>query len=1154
MKKVLSFILVLSMVLGSFGMAFAAPAKDEIAGHLNEDATLRLADLGIVKGDDRGFALDSNITRAEFAVLIVRALGLEGSANVAQGETQFTDVTAAAGYEWATGAINVATKLGYIQGYGNGKFGPGDNIKYEDAITLIVRVLGYEPAATAKGGYPIGYLVVAEQEIKNTKHVEGATGVAITRGSVFQLLDNSLTKAKMIQTGYGSETKYVVSGKEDTRKETILTNNLGFDEVEGTVVANHRVEKLKANEIKMNVEKENGVKVDKTTKYAISDKFDFDVDSILGLKVSAWYNDDKEELFRYEVATEEDEVVYGTVVSNEEDKKTLKVEVRDGKNSTKKYEWAERDTKNDIEAAVVYLQNETEDVEDIKAGAYGKFVLNEYGDVAFAYLFNFDTDKVGMAQEVKNDEIKLINLELAKEDVIELDDAEEVFVFNSDFTKASLEDIEAGTAVFGWEDEDDNFFIVIKNDRVEGKLEEVRVSNNRVKVGGENITRAANAIFSGNQGEDYTEWNKDNFEEVEEFIDEEITLVLNLEGRAMVLTTDVNVTSGNIYGLATYLTTGRNPVLTVFTSEGKEVDYKFEDRKDAEKVENKVSTDYKENKYAAVEFKVNKDGEIVKGKLETVEDTTVELQKAEKQRFVTIGTTAKKYNIRTNTVVIKALNNKGELKPSVIKYDDIIAKSFKENGDAFVIGEVGKDAKLIVFVESEFQAKEDLKYGVVTGVPARVSGGDYKVEVDVAGEGKVTYVLADRKEVKQGDLIRFTLNSKGELVAEHKLNSLDTNIETDLQIVTAEVDKDYLQIGDTSYLVDEKETAIYKVDKDGDLDGTMRLSRIKKGDVVLLIVDEDNKSVIKALVVVTENHKDFDSSAQELAAVKKTAEDAQADYKEAGGKEEDALYVAVTEAIKSKNVSDIKAATAKLVEATKELQNNTTEAQKLAAATEKVVALEAAVKRDLEVKANLETAEAALEAAEVAVEALKDSKAKTDLEGRITAVKVTVTNARKAFDEKAEEGLVEAAEEAVTALETAVTKDLEVEANLVAAEAALEAAQTAVDRLADDVAPATTKADLQEKIDDVKTTVTDAREAFDAAAKVVADAKKLLSAWIKDAEALVESDYTAGSWAEADIENVLANAKTVLADSNDATEVQEATDALKAAIKELVKR
>ncbi|MGI6733378.1 MAG: S-layer homology domain-containing protein [Anaerovoracaceae bacterium] len=49
MRKVLSFVLVLSLVLGSFGMAFAAPLSD-VAGEKCEDAVNVLTKLGVVSG------------------------------------------------------------------------------------------------------------------------------------------------------------------------------------------------------------------------------------------------------------------------------------------------------------------------------------------------------------------------------------------------------------------------------------------------------------------------------------------------------------------------------------------------------------------------------------------------------------------------------------------------------------------------------------------------------------------------------------------------------------------------------------------------------------------------------------------------------------------------------------------------------------------------------------------------------------------------------------------------------------------------------------------------------------------------------------------------------------------------------------------------
>jgi hypothetical protein len=76
MRKVLSFVLVLSLVLGSFSMAFAAPLSD-VAGEDFEDAVNVLTELGVVSGyPDGTYKPDNIVTRAEMAVIVVRALGL----------------------------------------------------------------------------------------------------------------------------------------------------------------------------------------------------------------------------------------------------------------------------------------------------------------------------------------------------------------------------------------------------------------------------------------------------------------------------------------------------------------------------------------------------------------------------------------------------------------------------------------------------------------------------------------------------------------------------------------------------------------------------------------------------------------------------------------------------------------------------------------------------------------------------------------------------------------------------------------------------------------------------------------------------------------------------------------------------------------------
>ena len=121
MKKVLSLVLALTLVLGSFGFAFAAPASD-VKGTDYEDAVIRLTALNVLTGyPDGTFKPDNTITRAEFAAAVMRELGLEASAQVSKGTTAFTDVPAE---HWASGYVNLASKLGYINGMGDGTFAP----------------------------------------------------------------------------------------------------------------------------------------------------------------------------------------------------------------------------------------------------------------------------------------------------------------------------------------------------------------------------------------------------------------------------------------------------------------------------------------------------------------------------------------------------------------------------------------------------------------------------------------------------------------------------------------------------------------------------------------------------------------------------------------------------------------------------------------------------------------------------------------------------------------------------------------------------------------------------------------------------------------------------------------------------------------------
>ena len=84
MKKVLSLVLVLAMILGSFSMVFASQYSDVKDTAEYAEAVSVLSGLGVVGGfPDGTFKPEEGVTRAQMATMIVNALGLpvSGSAN-----------------------------------------------------------------------------------------------------------------------------------------------------------------------------------------------------------------------------------------------------------------------------------------------------------------------------------------------------------------------------------------------------------------------------------------------------------------------------------------------------------------------------------------------------------------------------------------------------------------------------------------------------------------------------------------------------------------------------------------------------------------------------------------------------------------------------------------------------------------------------------------------------------------------------------------------------------------------------------------------------------------------------------------------------------------------------------------------------------------
>jgi hypothetical protein len=96
------------------------------------------AKIGIVKGyEDGTFHADAKVTRAEFATMLVNALGLSPT-----GSSNFSDTKG----HWAADAIRALQSSGVINGYKDGSFKPNQEISRAEIVAMLARVMNFGQA------------------------------------------------------------------------------------------------------------------------------------------------------------------------------------------------------------------------------------------------------------------------------------------------------------------------------------------------------------------------------------------------------------------------------------------------------------------------------------------------------------------------------------------------------------------------------------------------------------------------------------------------------------------------------------------------------------------------------------------------------------------------------------------------------------------------------------------------------------------------------------------------------------------------------------------------------------------------------------------------------------------------------------------------
>ena len=189
LKKTLVLLVVLSMILSAVSPVFAF--NDVIDEDYAEQAN-KMAAFGVFTGDANGnFNAEENITRAEMAVVIGRLMGLTtNEANANQGyASNFSDVAAG---EWYTGWVNLVAGRGIISGFPDGTFRPNEKVTQAQAVTMIVKALGWGVVVDQTGTWPANYITKAS-ELRLFKDAVDTNSELVTRGNVAIYCYNALT-------------------------------------------------------------------------------------------------------------------------------------------------------------------------------------------------------------------------------------------------------------------------------------------------------------------------------------------------------------------------------------------------------------------------------------------------------------------------------------------------------------------------------------------------------------------------------------------------------------------------------------------------------------------------------------------------------------------------------------------------------------------------------------------------------------------------------------------------------------------------------------------------------------------------------------------------------------------------------------------------
>lgn len=212
-KRILTWVLALVLAVTAVAGTSLAADTGRFSDVTDPDTALAIETLrlmGALDGyPDGTFRPEGNLTRAQFCKMAVYAMNGENELGLYRTITIFPDVKSS---HWAAPYVNLVAKgKGVIAGYPDGAFHPEETVTAGQAVTILLRLLGYADSDIG-GIWPQSYMAAAER-IGLLKGVETTGTAALNREEAARLFLNLLQSDRK---GGGSYLSSIGSAISDT--------------------------------------------------------------------------------------------------------------------------------------------------------------------------------------------------------------------------------------------------------------------------------------------------------------------------------------------------------------------------------------------------------------------------------------------------------------------------------------------------------------------------------------------------------------------------------------------------------------------------------------------------------------------------------------------------------------------------------------------------------------------------------------------------------------------------------------------------------------------------------------------------------------------------------------------------------------------------